>query len=318
MKRLIVVAILTILIISGVSCGKKHRKPPVPEEVIATIDKYYVFRDEFLFYLKFNYKSILEKKDNFILSRILDDYIKRRMVYLYLKEKKMLPSNDTIVEYMKFHGFDRIYKTLDLKHKRYFVFFMVLNINEEVLKNHILKDYVKVSEKEIEDYYNNKTEEFIKKKTYCFTRFHSSYKDLMKDARKWIVRKHRDETFIRLRYRDIDVETNCFEEDDIPEEFLKILKKMRRGRVSKVIKLKIGEKEDYNILWLKKVIPARKLKFEEVRDMIYNKLAMEKYSKKEEEIYAMINKKYKVTVYPENILVFKYNGVFPVFKSEEE
>ncbi len=318
MKRFFVVAFLTILIISGVSCGKKHRKPPVPENVIATIDNYYVFRDEFLFYLNLNFKEILEKKDNFILSRIFDDYLKKRMVYLYLKEKKLLPSNDTIVEYMKFHGYDRIYKTLDLKHKRYFVFFMVLSINEEVMKNHILKDFVKVKDKEVEDYYKNHIEEFIKKKTYCFSRFHGNYKDLMNDARKWIVKKHRDETFIKLRYRDIDVETNCFEEDNIPEEFLKILKKMRPKRVSKVIKLKIGTKEDYNILWLKKVIPARKLKFEEVRDMIYNKLAMEKYAKKEEEIYAMINKKYKVTVYPENILVFKYNGVFPVFNAEGE
>ncbi|GEM_PF-1608059 len=318
MKRFLVATILTILIISGVSCGKKNKKPPVPENVIATIDRYYVFRDEFLFYLKLNYKSILEKKDNFILSRIFDDYLKRRMIYLYLKEKKMLPSNDAIVEYMKFHGYDRIYKTLDLKKKRYFVFFMVLNINEEVMKNYILQDFVKVSNDEIKDYYKNHIDEFIKNKTYCFSRFHSNYRDLMKDARKWIVKRKRDETFIRLRYRDIEVETNCFEEDDIPEEFLKILKKMRRGRVSKVIKLKIGEKEDFNILWLKKVIPARKLKFEEVKDMIYNKLAMEKYSKKEEEIYSTVNKKYKVTVYPENILVFKYNGVFPVFNAEEK
>ncbi|BBB31694.1 hypothetical protein TTHT_0041 [Thermotomaculum hydrothermale] len=316
MKRFLVGLTLTILIISGVSCGKKSRKPPVPENVIATIDKYYVFRDEFLLYLNLNYKPILEKKDSFILSRILDDYLKRRMIYLYLKEKNMLPSNDAIVEYMKFHGFDRIYKKLDLKNKRYFVFFMILNLNEEIMKNHILKDYVHVDEKEIKDYYENRTEEFIKKKTYCFTRFHSSYKDLMVEARRWIVRKHRDETFIRLRYRDIEVEENCFEEDNIPEDFLKILKKMRPNRVSKVIKLKIGEKEDYNILWLKKVIPARKLKFEEVKDMIYNKIAMEKYSKKEEEIYSEINKKFKVIVYPENILVFKYNGVFPVFNSE--
>ncbi len=316
MRSYILVIILTILIISGVSCGEKHRKPPVPENVIATVDNYYVFRDEFLFYLKLNYSAILEKKDNFILSRILDDYLKKRMIYLFLKEKKLLPSNDAIVEYMRFHKLNKLYNSLDLKQKRYLVFFIVLNLNEEILKNYILDNYVKIDDKMLEDYYKNHADEFIRKKTYCFSRFHSKYKDLMLDARKWIVRKKRDETFIKLRYRDIDVEQNCFEEDEIPEDFLKVLKKLKPRRVSKVIKIKLGEKEDYNILWLKRVIPARKLKFEEVKEMIYNKLAMGMYSKKEEEIYSIINKKFKVVVYPDNILVFKYNGVFPVFRME--
>ncbi len=317
MKKLFVGLILTILFL-GVSCGKKSGKPPVPDNVIATIDRYYVYRDEFLFFLKLNYKTILEKKDSFILSRIFDDYIKKRMIYLYLKDKKLLPSNDAIVEYMKFHGYDRIYKTLDLKHKRYFVFFMVLDLNEEIMKNYIIQNYINIDEAKIKDYYKNHIDEFIKNKTYCFSRFHSNYRDLMQEARKWIVRRKRDETFIKLRYRDIEVESNCFEEDNIPDEFLKVLKKLRKGRVSKVIKVKIGGKEDYNFLWLKKVIPARKLKFEEVKDMIYNKLVMEQYSKKEEAIYSLINQRYKVKVFPQNILVFKYNGVFPVYNTEEK
>ncbi len=318
MKRICFYAVLITIFITGISCNGEREKSPVSENVIATIDQYYVFRDEFLFYLNLNYRSVLEKKDSFLLSRILDDYIKKRMLYLFLKEKKILPTNEEIAEYMKFHGFDRFYKTLDLKKKRYFVFFMILNIDDEILKNFILKNYVNISEKEIEDYYKNKSEEFIKKKTYCFTRFHSKYGDLMKDARVWVVRKRRDENFIKLRYRDIDVETNCFEEDEIPEDFLKVLKKMKPGRVSNVIKLRIGEKEDYNMLWLKKIIPARKLDFEEVKDLIYNKLAMEEYARKEAEIFNLINKKYRVEVYPENILVFKYSGVFPVFGTEEK
>ena len=316
-KKGILLAFFTILLITGVSCGKKKRKPPVPDNVIATIEDYYVFRDEFLFYLNLNYKSVLEKKDDFILSRIFDDYIKKRMLYLFLKEKKLLPNNEEVAEYMKFMGYDRLYKTLDLKHKRYLAFFMILNLNEEKFKNYILQNFVKVSDKEIEDYYNSNSEEFIKKKTYCFVRFHSNYPDLMKDARKWIVRRKRDEVFIKLRYRDIDVEQNCFQVNEIPEDFLKVLQKLRVGRVSKIVKIKIGAKEDYNMLWLKKVIPAKKLKFEEVRDLIYNKIAMKKYALKEEEFNKKIAKKYKVTVFPENILVFKYNGVFPVFDTEE-
>ncbi len=316
MKRVFYFLLIITLFISGAGCGKKTSHSPVPDNVIATIDDYYVFRNEFLFFVQLNYRDILEKKDQFILSRILDDYIKRRMIYLYLKEKNLLPKSDDIAEYIKFHKLERYYNSLDLKHKRYFVFFIILELDDEIFKNYLISEYVRVSDREIKDYYENKSEDFIKKKTYCFSRFHSKYKDLMEDARKWIVRKKRDENFVRFRYRDIDVESNCYNDDEIPEEFLKVLKKLRVGRVSKVIKIKIGTNEDYNMFWLKKVIPARKLKFEEVKDMIYNKIEMKKYSKVEEKVLKQINKKYRVMVYPSNILIFRYNGVFPVYFSE--
>ncbi len=305
------------LLIIGIACGG-GKPSPIPDNVIASIDTQDVLREEFVFFLRANYASILEKKDEEILNRIFDHYLEQRALLNYLQAHHQLPGEKEISEYLELTGKSRLLNTYDLHEKRILALNTSLILAEEKFENIVARNIPPVTTEQIREYYEQNINEFLKGETYCFIRFSSPYEDLLKDARYWVVQRKKGLDFFRKRYQDIQIEENCYQISEIPDPFLKTLEKLKPGRFSKIIQMNLGASVSYNMLKLKEKIAPRKLPFDSVKDNIQKKLLKKDLNK------AIVLKKEKILqhsriiVYPERILLFNYSGEFPVSHGEEE
>jgi len=291
---------------------------PVPDNVIACIDNQDVLREEFVLYLQANYADILEKKDEEILNRLFDGYLEQRVLLNYLQNQHRLPGEKEIAEYLQLTGKTRLLNTYDLHEKRILALNTSLILAEEKFKNMVAKGMPLITTDETENYYEQNINEFLKGESYCFIRFSSSYEDLLKDARYWLVRKKKGLDFFRKRYKDIQIEENCFQTSEIPEPFLKTLEKLKPGRVSRIVQTRLGASVSYNLLKIKEKLAPRKLPFEEVEDTIREKLSRQHLNKRIAEKKQEMLQQSRIVVYPDRILVFNYSGKFPVSHGEEE
>ncbi|MCK5879758.1 MAG: peptidyl-prolyl cis-trans isomerase [Holophagae bacterium] len=311
-KLALLFALLLLIACSG------REQFPVPDNVIARIDSQEVLRKEFVLYLQANYADILESKDEEILNRLFDSYLEQRVLLNYLQIQHQLPGEKEISEYLELSGKMPLLNTYNLHEKRILALNTSLILAEEKLKNMVTEETPLVTTDEARDYYEQNINEFLKGKSYCFLRFSSSYEDLLKDARYWLVSRKKGLEFFRKRYHDIQIEENCFQASEIPDPFLKALEKLKPGRVSRIIQTNLGASVSYNLLKLKENIAPRKLPFEEVEDSIREKLSEQHLNeyvagKKQEMLQQS-----RIVVYPERILVFNYSGKFLVFHGEEE
>ncbi len=306
-----------LLLLLLIACGGGNPEQ-VPDNVIATIDSQDVLRDEFVYYLQANYADILEKKDEEMLSRILDNYLEDRALLNFLQQKHQLPSEKEISQYLQLTGKTPLLESYDLHEKRILALNTSLIIGEEKFKNLVEKEVPLVTTDEAQTYYEQNVNEFLKGESYCFVRFSSGYEDLLKDARYWIVRRKKGPEFFRKRYQDIQIQENCFQANEIPDPFLKILEKLKPGRVSGIIQTKLGASTSYNLLKLKKKLAPRKLPFTQVEETIREKLFRRELNKEMNQKRKEIISQSRITVYPNRILVFNYSGKFPVSHGEEE
>ena len=300
-----------------ISCGGGNLSP-VPDNVIASVGNQDVLREEFVLYLQSNYADILEKKDEEILNRLLDNYLEQRILLNYLQARHQLPSEKEISEYLQLTGKTPLLHTYDLHEKRILALNTSLILADEKFRNMVEKDTPLVTTKEARDYYEQNINEFLKGETYCFIRFSSGYEDLLRDARYWLVRRRKGLDFFRKRYQDIQIEENCFQTSEIPEPFLKTLEKLKPGRVSHIIQMQLGASVSYNLIKMKEKIAPRKLAFEEVEDNIRNKLFKQHLNNRIAKIKKEMIQQSRIIVYPSRILVFNYSGKFPVSHGEEE
>lgn len=275
-------------------------------------------RNEFVLYLQENYADALEKKDEEILNRLLDSYLEQRALLNYLKSQHQLPSEKEIAEYLQLIGKTRVLNTYDLHQKRILALNTSLILAEEKFENLVSEEAPLVTTEEARNYYEQNINEFLKGESYCFIRFSTSYHDLLKDARYWLVHRRKGLDFFRKRYQDIAIEENCFQASEIPDPFLKTLEKLKPGRVSKIIQTQLGASVSYNLLKLKTKLAPRKLPFEEVEDTVREKLTTQRLQNLIKQKTQEILQKSRIVVYPDRILVFNYSGKFPVSHGEEE
>lgn len=313
MQKLAFLLVLSVLV--ACSGGKPS---PVPENVIASVDNQEVLREEFVRYLQANYAHILEKKDEEILNQLLDSYLEQRVLLNYLQTQRQLPSEKEIAEYLELTGKMQLLDTYDLHEKRILILNTSLILAEEKFKNMVMKEIPLITTEEALKYYEQNINEFLKGKSYCFLRFSSSYEDLLKDARYWLVRRKKGLDFFRKRYHDIQIEENCFPASEIPDPFLKTLEKLKPGRVSKIIQTQLGASVSYNLLKIKETFAPRKLLFEAVEDTIREKLSRQHLNKRIAKREQEMLQQSRIVVYPDRILVFNYSGKFLVSHGEEE
>lgn len=306
MKNFLII-ILSLLLLS---CGE-GKVNEVDNNLIFKIGKNKVYLNEFLFYLKNNYQMALEEKDNIVLSKILDDFIESRILIYDLREKNLHPTPSEITEFIKLTGHDKEVALFDINLKRMYALHISFIIGEEKLKNYLEEKLPKISKKEISDYYEKHIEEYIKEKSYCFIRFYSSHKDLLSDARYWLVKKRKDEKFIKLRYQDIKVDDEqCFTESELPEVFLEVLQKTKKNKITKIIETTLGKTKAYNMFLLKKINKQKKVPLNEEYENIEKKVKEEKLENSIKMYKKNLLKKYKVKIYPENLIIMEYKGKF--------
>ncbi|PJB78526.1 MAG: hypothetical protein CO090_06750 [Acidobacteria bacterium CG_4_9_14_3_um_filter_49_7] len=313
MRKLVLLLLLPLLF----ACSGRNLSP-VPDNVIASIDDQDVVRDEFVLYLQANYADILEEKDEEILNRLFDNYLEQRTLLNYLKSQNQLPSEKEIAEYLQLTGKTQLLITYDLHQKRILALNTSLILAEEKFENMLSEEAPLVTTEEARNYYEQNVNEFLKGESYCFVRFSTSYADLLKDARYWLVHRKKNLDFFRKRYQDIEIEENCFQASEIPDPFLKTLEELKPGRVSKIIQTQLGASVSYNLLTIKQKLAPRKLPFEDVEETIRKKLAAQTLQKRIIKKTQEMIQQSRIIVYPDRILVFNYSGKFPVSHGEEE
>ncbi len=308
--RIISALLFSLLLIS---CSGGGKAPLNDKNLIFQIGNSKVYLNEFLFYLQNNYRFAKEEKDSEVLSAILDDFIENRMLVYYLREKNMHPTASEIAEYIKFTGQEKRVSGYDINEKRMFALHISFILAEEKLKNYLNEQLSEIKEEEVTDYYEKHVEDYFREKTYCFIRFYSSHKDLLLEARRWLVKKRKKPDFIKMRYQDVKVSDEmCFEESELPEIFLKTLSKAKKNRVTKIVETTLGKSKLYNMFLLKSVIEQKKIPIDEEHDNIVKKLKKIKLNLLTIKFKKDLLKKYKVTVYPENLLIMDYKGKFRV------
>ena len=290
----------------------------VPADVIAQVGDQVVLRSEFVFFLESNYATILEEEDGVLLSTIMDDYLERRCLVTYLHEKGNHPTEEEIADYLRITGQDALLTSYDLEQKRLLALNTSLVLAEDKFANMVEADIDPPSEEAEYQYYEHNINEFLQGETICFVRLSSTYEDLLKDARYWMVSRKKDLDFIRERFQDVQIEEDCFEVAEIPDVFLKTLQELKPGRVSQPVEMQMGQVTIYSMFRVKQNIPARRLEFSEVQQVIEHKLHSEAVQTAIQNRMAAIMRQKRITVYPEHVLVFNYTGKFPVSHGEEE
>jgi len=296
-----------------VSCNGGGKTSSNENSLIFRIGNSRIYLNEFLFYLKNNYQFAQEQKDSIVLSNILDDFIESRMMIFFLREKNLHPTAAEIAEYIKFTGQEKLVSLYDINEKRMFALHISFILGDEKLKNYLVAQISPIETKEVRDYYEKHVEDYFKEKSYCFIRLYSSHKDLLEEARVWMVKKKKKPAFIKMRYQDVKVsEEQCFEESELPEVFLKVLEKAKKKRVTKIVETTLGKVKAYNMFLLKDTMEQKKNTFEEEYGNIEKKLKEIKLNMLTEEFRKNLLKKYKVIVYPDNLILMDYSGKFPV------
>lgn len=298
--------------------GCSRGTEPVARNIIAQINDQFILRDEFIFFLEANYAAILEEKDEPLLSTILDDYLEQRLLVSALAGRNRHPSQEEISDFLKLSGMEEPLKSYDLQQKRMLALNTSLILAEDKFKKMVAENLRPIPEEQLQRYYEQNINEFLKGEALCFIRFSSPYEDLLKDARYWLVSRRRDVDFIRERYQDIQIEEDCFAASDIPDTFLKPLKGLKVNRVSDIVDMQLGQVVIYSMFRLTQRIPPRKQSFEEVKDLIRHNLETRMLQAELKRRRSEMLQRARITVYPEHILVFNYTGRFPVSHGEEE
>lgn len=290
----------------------------VPEDVIARVGDQLVLRSEFVFFLESNYATVLEEEDPSLLGTLLEDYLEKRSLVAYLHENGQHPSEAEIADYLRITGQDALLNSYDLEQKRLLALNTSLVLGEDKLANLVAAEIEEPTLEEAQTYYEQNINEFLQEETICFIRLSSTYEDLLKDARYWLVSRKQDMDFVRKRFHDILIEEDCFELAEIPEVFLKTLQELKIGRTSKIVEMQMGQVTIYSMFRVTRTIPARRLAFEEVSSMIQRKLYRQRLNDRIAERTDSILMGRRITVYPEHVLLFNYTGKFPVSHGEEE
>ncbi len=298
--------------------GCASRTEPVEQDVIAEINDQFILRDEFVFFLEANYASILEEKDEPLLSTLLDDYLEKRLLVSELAKQNRHPGQEEISEYLKLSGMEELLKSYDLQQKRILALNTSLILAEDKFKTMVAENLRSIPDEQLQRYYEQNINEFLKGEALCFIRFSSPYEDLLKDARYWLVNRKRDVDFIRQRYQDIQIEDDCFPASEIPATFLKPLEELKVNRVSDIVEMQLGQVVIYSMFRLTKRIPPHKQSFEEVKELIRKNLEARQLQAELKRRRSEMLRRARITVYPEHILVFNYTGRFPVSHGEEE
>lgn len=281
--------------------------------LILKIGENKVYLNEFLFYLKNNYEFAQEDKDSEVLSNILDDFVESRILIYSLREINLHPSSAEIAEYLKFTEQEKKVSLYDINQKRMYALHTSFIIGEEKLKNYLLNQVSTIDEKEVRNYYEKHIEDYFRERTYCFVRFYSSHEDLLIEARNWMVKKLKDIDFIKMRYQDIKVsEEQCFEESELPEVFLKVLVNAKKKKVTEIVETTLGKVKAYNMFLLTEVKEQKKITLDEEYKNIEKNLKENKLESLIKKFKINLLKKYRVVVYPDNLLVMDYMGKFPV------
>ena len=161
-----------------------------------------------------------------------------------------------------------------------------------------MADTIKVSEKEIENYYNENIEKFKEDEKFDFIRIEVRNKNLARDIFKMIKKGAKIDSLAKIYSVSKDAEKGGFIKNYTgkrpPFEYYNFLKGMKEGEVKGPIYFK--SRNVYAVFKLIKRYKPGIKKFEEVKDKISNILKMKKFIEIRKNYENKILEKYKLKV----------------------
>ena len=277
---------------------EEQRLIQVDKSVILSINsKQYTNRDLKKF-IQIQYSGIsgIEQNQN-MLSRIFDSFIENKTVLFSADQENIQIDQNEIQDYLKNLG-----STRD-------------RINEESLKEIIkvqkylyfkLYNVIKVTDKEIQQYYHQNPDEFRKNPEVLL------YQILVKEKEKAIkirgILKNSPQKFEEIALKDsVSHESKnnglmgYFEKGELPEEMEKVVFSLRINEISPVVESPYG----YHIFKIKRRRRKRLLFLSKVKPQIENKLLSEKLRIAYQDFLETLNTKLNIDIKYEK-LFFEY------------
>lgn len=269
---------LSFILIFLVACSKIDNEQPLK---VASLGKEVITREEFENYLKINLGEDPYRHTPEVLSELLDNLIKEKLLY-----------NEALKE-----GIEG-------------------STQEEIINNFIQKicsSLEKPSEELIKKWYDAHQEEFKTPQEYYFWQIFISKRE---EAEKVYNLAKEGKDFQKL-IQDYSESINKekggllgpLSLEDIPEEIAMSLSKLKKGEISQLLPVSGG----FMILKLKEVLPAKKLSYEESKGIILQYLKEEMCQKALEDFQKSLILKETLWIYQKNLL-FSYCGQFPVYQ----
>lgn len=271
MKRL-------IIIIFFIACSKHNGEISIK---VASLGKDIVSREEFENYLKTHLGEDPYRHTPEVLSELLDNFIKEKLLYNEAQREGIEGKTQ-----------------------------------EEVINNLIQKmcsSLEKPPEEFIKKWYDSHQEMFKTKNEYYFWQIFISKKEEAEKVYN-LAKEGKDfQKLIQEYSESINKEKGGLlgplSLQDIPEEIALSLSKLKKGEISQLLPVSGG----FMILKLKEVLPEKKLDYEESRGIILQYLKEEMCQKALEDFQKSLILKETIWIYQKNLL-FSYCGQFPVYQ----
>lgn len=264
--------ICTICVFLVIACNQNHELPP---DLVAQVNDAYLVRDN----LNYRVPADLSEETQLSMKKmIIKQWVEDEIVYQSaLKEGVVLEDND---QYLV----DDYKKSLIIQH---------------YLDNKLNKNF-KISEKEIEDFYNNNKKEFIRKTDeahvihlFIENRDNAIFKEIseVKDLLEIINKYYFN---IRSTYESPNGDLGYVSIQSLPDIIQNAVKKQKTGTISSPL----GTREGYHFIQvLDKQNAGTQIDLELVKDEIVLRLKWQKREQERERLMDELREKYQVQTY---------------------
>lgn len=273
MKKLII-AIFILMVF----CNRNEEEKP---QKVASLGKDVIYREDFENHLKSNLGEDPYRHTPEVLSELLDNLIKEKLLYNYALKENI--EGETQYE-------------------------IINNLIENLCSK-----LEKPSEEYLKEWYDAHKEKFKTSNEYYFWQIFITKKEEAERVYK-LAREEKDFQKLLQEYSEtINKEKGGLlgplSLEDIPEEIALSLSKLKKGEISQLLPVSGG----FMILKLKDIFPSKQLSFEEAKGMILQYLKEEMCQKAIEDFQKSLILKETIWVYQKNLL-FSYCGQFPVYQ----
>jgi len=192
----------------------------------------------------------------------------------------------------------------------------IAQFKDELILDRYLKEELKntkVTDKEVQEYYQNHKEEFKTEKQvrarHILVKEEAQAQKILKELKKGgdfhqLAKKYS----VDKATAEKGVELGFFTQKDMVKPFSDAAFSLKPGQLSPVVKTPFG----YHIIQVEEVKPAEQKSFNEVKAKIKSQLLQEKQQEAFNRLMAQIEKKWKVETYPDRLdQVFKEKGPTP-------
>lgn len=291
-----------ILLIGLTGCSKKEKASDkrmhteeAPKIVLKIDNKEYTLSD-FQAYL-LGKKLEMKELDNPTRKALFEDFINTRLMLMDAEKRKIILNSDEISFYRK--SLEELKVKVDAP--------VLKSIYENLLISKYLQKVVfkgvKVTEKELYDYYRQHPNEFVRKERVKVHQILVDSEEKALQIREKLKKAPPSEFEKLAKKYSIAPEAKkggdmgWYEKGDLPTEMENVVFSLSPGEISQVVKTPLG----YHIFRLDRKQKGRMLTFAEVRGKIRQKLLEEKREEKLKEWLKELKNQHKITVFEENL-----------------